>query len=163
MVLQVEFQHLLEEINRLGLKPWVYVSAKGHRTLVSCGEPHQHLVIESITDLPIGAAQVELSNQGLLVAHGRWVPDPLAGEIQIEESISVASVAYISSETKPGLWVHAYRGVPTPGDVLKDFFLEMSQEAGLDNVPMEQFLQEVEPNVVILSPDEMVAMAAQTR
>jgi len=94
-----------------------------------------------------------------MVAHGRWLPDPLAGELQIEESLWVASVAYKSYEEKPGLWVNAYRGSPSVGDVLKDFYEEMIAETMLENVSLDSFIESVLPNVVVVSPDDMVSLA----
>jgi hypothetical protein len=95
-----------------------------------------------------------------LVANGRWLPDPLAGELQIEESIWVAAVAYKSYEEKPGLWIHAYRGGPSVGEVLKDFYDEMTAETMLENVSLDDFVNSVVPNVIVLSPDELTGLTS---
>lgn len=163
MVLQVDFENLAEEVKRHGLKPWVYVARNGQKSIITAADPHHQIVIQCESAESLAKTQESLTKQGLLCASGRWVPDPLAGELQIEESMWITSIAYKSSETKPGLWVHAYRGQPSPGDVLKDFFDEMCAETGLVDFPMEKFLAETEPNVVILGPSELEAFIAQCR
>ncbi len=159
MVLHVDFEHLAEEAKRHGLKPWAYVSSEASQRVVTIGDPASHVVIQAESDMPYTQVAAALTEQGLLVAHGRWLPDPLAGELQIQEQTWVAAVAYKSVEEKPGLWVHGYRGEPSVGDVLRDFYEEMSAESGLNQMPLDEFLSAVEPNVVVLSPDELAAYA----
>lgn len=162
MVLQVGFDYLAEEAKRHNARAWVYLSRKGAGVVATIGEPSHHLVIQAESMLGYAEASAELTKQGLLVAHGRWLPDPLAGEIQIEESIWVASVAYRSATEKPGLWVHGYRGEPSVGDVLRDFAAELSEEAGLTETPTEVFLAQADPNVVIVGPDELSSFAGRS-
>lgn len=159
MVLQVEFSSLGEEAKKHHIKPFVYLSHSGSRCIATLADPTLRLVIQGESQLGLEEARKELGDQGLNVSEGRWVPDPLAGELQIQESIWVAAVSYRSTEEKPGLWVHAYRGEPSVGDVIKLFHVEMSHEAGLVNVALEDFLAAAEPNVVVIGPDQMEAFA----
>ena len=160
MVLNVSFEHLAEEANRHGIKPWAYVAGTSNGSIVTLGDPANRMLVQSYSPLTGERLTAALVAQGLLVAHGRWLPDPLAGEIQIQEQLCSASVAYRSSSDKPGLWVHAYRGTPSVGDVLRDFYDEMSRESGLVGVSLEDFVAAVDPNVVIVGPDELAALAA---
>lgn len=160
MVLQVEFANLAEEAKRHHVKPLVYLARNGSRCVATVGDPTSRFVIQAESNQTIEVATAQLVEQGLLVGHGRWVPDPLAGELQIKESIWMAAVAYRSAEEKPGLWVHAFRGEPSVGDVIKSFHQELSQEAGLTNVSLEAFLAAAEPNVVVIGPDQMEAFAS---
>ena len=159
MVLHVEFAHLAEEAKRYNIKPWVYLAVSGASTVASIGDAQTHMIVQADTKLTLDQARQALSEQGLLVANGRWLPDPLAGELQIQEQLWMASIAYKSSEEKPGLWVHAYRGNPSVGDVLKDFYEEMSAESDLESISLDEFVDSVMPNVVILSPNELAAFA----
>ncbi|MBS1715607.1 MAG: hypothetical protein JST30_14860 [Armatimonadetes bacterium] len=160
MVLNVAFEHVAEEAKRHGVKPWAYVSPVSNGSIVTIADPSHRLLIQSFTNLTGERLTSALVGQGLLVAHGRWLPDPLAGEIQIQEMLWTASVAYKSASDKPGLWVHGYRGAPSVGDVVRDFYEEMSRESGLVGVSLEDFVSAVDPNVVITGPDELAAMAA---
>jgi len=159
MVLHVPFDHLGEESKRHNIKPLAYVSVKGARCAVTVADHNSRLIMQAETGMTKEQASQELTKQGFMVAHGRWLPDPLAGELQIEESLWVASVAYKSYEEKPGLWVNAYRGSPSVGDVLKDFYEEMIAETMLENVSLDSFIESVLPNVVVVSPDDMVSLA----
>lgn len=159
MVLHVDFQNLGEEAKRHGLKPWAYLSTTSSGIIATVGDSNQHLVIQSETRLGMDAAKKSLTEQGLLFSSGRWLPDPLAGEIQIQEQLWVAAVAYKSYEEKPGLWVNAYRGSPSVGDVLRDFHQEMSQEAAMDHVSVDEMVQMISPNVVIFGPNDLANFA----
>lgn len=160
MVLNVAFEQLAEEAKRHGVKPWAYVSDTNSGSLVTLADPAHRLMIQAATRLKGERLSSALVGQGLLVAHGRWLPDPLAGEIQIQEMLWTASVAYKSATDKPGLWVHGYRGAPSAGDVIRDFYEEMTRESGLVGISLESFVAAVDPNVVITGPDELAALAA---
>ena len=159
MVLHVEFLHLAEEARRYELKPWVYLSSTGGRSIATMGDARSNTLLQAETNAGFESAQTQLTDQGLLVAHGRWLPDPFAGELQIQEQLWVASIAYRSYEEKPGLWIHAYRGTPSVGDAIKDFYEEMCRESDLDGVSLDEFVESVLPNVVILGPNEMASFA----
>lgn len=159
MVLHVDFQNLGEEAKRHGLKPWAYLSTTSHGVVATLGDSSQQIVIQSETRMSLEQAKNSLTQQGLLFSSGRWFPDPLAGEIQIQEQLWVAAIAYKSYEEKPGLWVTAYRGSPSVGDVLRDFHNEMCQEASIDNVSVDELVQMVNPNVVIFGPNDLVNFA----
>lgn len=161
MVLQVELAHLAEEAKRHHVKPLAYLSKVGNRCTVTVGDPNGRFVIQADTPMDEDQVRASLTEQGMLIGHGRWVPDPLAGELQVRESLFVAAVAYKSAEEKPGLWIHAYRGEPTVGDVVKAFYHEMSEEAGLTAVPLETFLAATEPHVLVLNPEQLEAFANQ--
>lgn len=163
MVLHVDFAHLAEEALRFNVKPWVFLATAGNRLVATIGDASSNLLIQSETPLSMEGARQVLAEQGLLVAQGRWLPDPLAGELQIQEQLWMASIAYKSSEDKPGLWIHAYRGTPSAGDVIRDFYEEMSAEASLENVSLDEFVGSVHPNVVILGPNELAAFADATK
>ena len=159
MVLKVDFERLAEEAKRHGCKPIAYLAKHGTHSVATVADPQGRLVIESESVADFEDCRRILTSEGLQVFHGRWVPDPLAGELRVEESFWVASVAYKSNEDKPGLWVHAFRGQPSVGDVLKMFYEELKQESGCADVSLDAFLSVAEPNVVILGPDEMESFA----
>lgn len=159
MVLQVDFANLAEEAKRHNLKPWAYVSVIDGKCVVTIGGTG-NVMVSSESDHTFEQAEAELSKQGLLVGRGRIVPDPLAGEIQIEEQLWVASVAYRSSERRPGLWVGSFRGEPSVGTVLREFYEEMASECGLQDVSLEAFISGVDPNVVVMSPDQLAAVCS---
>lgn len=159
MVLHVEFSHLSEEAKRHGLKPWVYLHTIGAKVIATLADPSSHMIVQSETRTTMEEAKAQAAEQGLLVHEGRWTADPMSGEINVQEQIWVAAVAYKSTEEKPGLWVQGYRGNPSAGDVLKDFFEEMAGEADLTGVSLDDFSQAVNPNIVVLGPNELAAFA----
>lgn len=159
MVLHVDFSHLIEEAKRHGLKPWVYLHTIGSKVVATVADPSSHMIVQSEARITIDEAKASAAEQGLLVHEGRWTPDPMSGEINVQEQIWVAAVAYKSTEERPGLWVHGYRGNPSAGDVLKDFFDEMSGETDLAGVSLDDFSEAVNPNIIVLGPNELAAFA----
>lgn len=162
MVLHVEFSRLAEEAKRHSLKPWVYMFAVGVKIVATIADPAARFILQSEILGSLENAKQLASDQGLLVSEGRWTPDPMSGEISVQEQIWVAAVAYKSVDEKPGLWVNGYRGNPSAGDVLKDFFEEMANEADLSSVSLDEFSEAVLPNVIVLGPNELAAFADQT-
>ncbi|MBL8066481.1 MAG: hypothetical protein JNM34_11600 [Chthonomonadaceae bacterium] len=159
MVLQVDLSNLAEEAKRYGVKPWAHVLSKQGKSTVTIGDPARNLLIMAESTEGPEAVMRSLEEQGLLVAQGRWVADPFAGEIDVQQQIWVAAVAYEGSDGKPGLWVSGYRGEPSTGDVIRDFYEEMVEECGLEGVSLDDFVKSVDPNVVVLGPSQLSSFA----
>lgn len=157
--MHVDFEHIAEEVKRHGYKPWAYVSRDRNTTLVTVGSPESRTVVQAETTLGPEEAKKLLTEQGLLVAPGRWVPDPFAGELHIAQPIWVTAVAYRTQDEKPGLWVDASRSELSVGDVLRDFYEEMGTETDLSTTSLDEFIVLTNPNVVVLGPDQLAAFA----
>lgn len=149
-MLLVTFDHFVTEVReRFGTGP-VYAFGSGSQVkLTAAGKDG---VVVCATGPP--DARSTLSALGFEIREGLWSSaDVLAQE---PEPIPwVVAVAYDSAETKPGLWVDARLLQPSAADALKDMYDEFRQSGEMADVSFDEFLRIANPNVVILSPDEI--------
>ncbi len=151
----VEFARFAEEARRHCPGAVAYLRSAAESTLVSAFDPGSRVLVRSSTTLPIDQAQNALLGAGLQVGQGHWV----AGEGHEDDALSrplwVAAVSYRSHEDRPGLWVDASFEERSAGDVLNHLHEEFRREGSLSDVPIEDFIRLADPNVVLLSPDDL--------
>lgn len=92
------------------------------------------------------------------VREGEWSREA-EGDQAVE--LYVAAVAYRGKDGVPGLWVEAYVRAPMVMDVLRRMFDEFVASGDARSATFEQFMKSAQPNVLILSPDELRAFASR--
>lgn len=156
MTLHVPFDQFSRTVQRvLGTKE-AYVAASGPGSVVSSAVVEKGFIVVSRTDHSVGAARSKLEHAGLTIHEGNWslaVDTDLHGEDRADPF--VAAVAYRSGETTPGVWVDAYPTLPTQIQVLRAMYDEFRQTGELPDVSFEEFVRLSDPNVVIVTPNDL--------
>lgn len=166
MVLVVEFDDFAAAAKRHLGEAVAYVAKANGPTMVTAADSRTGALVQSSTMLSPLEVRKRLEADGLTVVNGRWTLDPDATELDAGKPVWIAAVAYKSSDKLPGLWVDAYPERPTTGDVLTALYEEFGEEGDLQDISLEEFIRIGQPNVVIVSPEELDKFArkhAQTR
>src|SRR5690606_5662071 len=101
--------------------------------------------------------EADLKVASLAYGSGAWSMGDEAGA----HDMAIVSVAYVSNEEAPGLWVEAFPFKPDISDVISRIMEEFQREGALAGVSAEQFREMAKPNVVILDQREIQEMLAQ--
>jgi hypothetical protein len=159
MVLRVEFDQFAPSVKRVLGASQAFVASHGSGSLASAADPKTGAIVLSEVSLPVEDATRTLAEEGLEVSMGSWSPSG-AGLDAALGSAYVAAVAYSSDEPKPGLWMDAYSERPTLAEVLRTMYDEFRSNGEVpENTSLEEFIRLANPNVVILSPEEIGAFA----
>jgi len=156
MVLTVPFEEFAEIASkRLGVRE-AFVTSRNGRTLITAGEPAKSTVLATWVDKKPADVRKELMGSGLSVHTGAWSLDLDSAPHEVEiETVYVAGVAYKSAESKPGIWMDAYSEQPNEATVLRSMFEEFCETGEIADVSFEEFVRLANPNVVILTPDQV--------
>lgn len=151
--LRVEFDRLSEEARARAPGEAIYLDASGNHVLASVGAPD--LVIWAVTELSRHECLSRLEEEGFAVREGCWMSDADALATERGPMPWVVAVAYASAKGRPGLWVDATAEEPSQADVLRTMYEEFRETGDVADVTIEEFIRAANPNVVILSPDEV--------
>lgn len=133
------------------------MAAEGEVLTLTALNDDTGVAITTTTADGIDALRKFINKSGLTLRDGEW---ERAGDVV---EVHTAGVAYGSREGTPGLWMDAFPFPPTQLDVLRAFFDEMVETGEVNNVSFDQFLKRVQPNVVVLSPEEQLMFAARKK
>ncbi len=156
MTLNVPFDQFTKTIERvLGTKE-AYVAANGSGCLISAAVTDKGFIVVSRSEWSPAGAKSKLEQQGVKVFEGNWSlavdSTPTPGD-HIEPY--VVAVAYRSGETTPGVWLDAFASMPTQIQVLRAMYEEFKETGELPEVSFEEFVRLSDPNVVIVSPNNL--------
>jgi len=155
MTLRVPYSDFAAAATRFEVRE-AYVLAKTGVTEVSSVMKASGRILFSRTDMPLDAVREDLTKKGLHVFDGAWSIDPPEEDVRhAGEEIFVAAVAYVSSETMPGIWIDAYAWQPTEVQVLRALYDEFRETGEVAEIPFEEFIRLASPNVAIVSPHEI--------
>ena len=115
------------------------------------------MIVRSATRQPYAEVEADLQKASLNFTSGAWSMGDEAGS----HEMAIVSVAYISNEEAPGLWVEAFPFKPDISDVVSRIMEEFQREGTLSGVSAEQFREMAKPNIVILDQREIQEMLAQ--
>jgi len=156
MTLHVPFEQFSKTVARLLGSKEAYVSARSAGAVITAGDGQKGVIVVCNSDHAPAAAKSKLSSAGLEVYDGVW---KLSDDAECEQCAAseayIAAVAYKSAETMPGVWVDAHRAMPTQVQVLRAMYDEFRETGELPDVSFEEFVRLSEPNVVIVSPNEI--------
>ncbi len=156
MVLRVTLEEFAEAVRRYAAGAEVFVANAANGVTLTARNPKDDVMVSSHSERPMTEICPMLEKAGLKVCEGEWQPDPGPSG-----TVYVAAVAYRSRETMPGLWVDCFPTVPTQMDVLKALYDEFVQTGDINGVSFDKFVQQVQPNVLILGPEELAAFASR--
>ncbi|HVL38410.1 MAG TPA: hypothetical protein VM328_03365 [Fimbriimonadaceae bacterium] len=162
MVLTLDFQHLPEAVRRYLERPEAFVSRVGAGTLITAANPTTGLVIRCLCSLTPEEARGALQAESIPVLEGAW------GELEgastsLGAPFYICAIAYVSGESKPGLWLDASSEPLTTAQALRTMYEEFVRNGEVAEISLEEFIQAANPNVVLLSPDDLVRFAEQKR
>ncbi len=156
MTLHVPFEQFPHAVQRLLGTKDVYLAPHGYGTLVTAADGSNGILVMCATDHSPATAKTKLHKEGLEVFEGAWrLTDEPPSEPQGSCEAFIAAVAYKSGESTPGVWVDAYSTLPTQVQVLRAMYDEFRETGELPEVSFEEFVRLSEPNVVILSPNDL--------
>lgn len=156
MMLHVEFDQFAQTVERLLQTKEAYCKAKGGAVVVTASHPDRSVVVASVPRLTVTEIRLRLQQDGFEVRDGEWTDagESAAGSMGGQPPY-IAAVAYSSREKMPGLWLDAYAAQPVTGAVLRAFYDEFASNGEIPEVSFEEFVRLANPNVVILTPEEI--------
>ena len=156
MVLTVDFDGFAEATKSLTGGKDAFLAPMGGGCSLTSASADKGVIVRSSCALSLEEATSKLEAAGITVRRGAWSE----GSTDAQQALWVAAVAYKSGEDSPGLWVSTYQEKPTTGEVLALLYDEFRETGDVGELPLEEFLRLAEPNVVILSPDQLWEFAA---
>lgn len=158
MVLKVTLEDFPEAVKRYAQTSDAFVAASGGGTVVSSVDPVTGVIVSTGSDLDVAEVRKMLEAAGMNVREGEWSRET---EGDTSQSLFVAAVAYRGKEGAPGLWVEAYSRQPLVMDVLRRMFNEFVETGDAAKASFEQFMKLAQPNVLILSPEDLQTFASR--
>lgn len=156
MTLHVSFEQFSKTVHGLLETRAAFVTAKGMGSLVTAADSGKGFIVACIADVSPAQAKTKLTRSGLEAFDGAWtLSDDLSIGCGEASEIYIAAVSYKSGESMPGVWVDAHRSAPTQVQVLRLLYDEFRETGELPDVSFEEFVRLSEPNVVIVSPNEI--------
>ncbi len=161
MILRVPFEGFADAVRRCTSGEEAYVTNRNGLVWATAGEPGKGIIVAAAADVAPEEARKRLKDAGLMVHDGSWRESDSDASLEEGGQTHVAAVAYRSGEPSPGLWMDAFPSPVTQSQVLRAMYEEMVQNGEIDEVGFEEFVRVAEPNVVVLSPEEVAAYAAK--
>jgi hypothetical protein len=158
MVLTVPFESYGSSCAHLDIPRVAWIARVGGRVRITSADPARSLLVRCDTGMGLEACRSHLAGIGFECRDGLWSSEA-ESEAQPTSDFWVAAVSYRSKESRPGLWVDALPHRPVPGEVLSAMYEEFRASGELEGVEFEAFIKEIEPNLLILDPDEQVQFA----
>lgn len=156
MTLQTTLARLMDIARNECPDEAAYVSVQAGRTVVTLAHRKKDTVIVAFAEAGVSQTKAYLEQEGVESQDGAWFDDGIPQDMGTR--VWIGAVAYKSDEPKPGLWVDAFPVRPSAGDVLETMYAEFVAEGLVPSGKLDSFLTAVEPNVVILEPDEIEGM-----
>ena len=155
MTLNVPFDHFSKTVDRvLGTKD-AYIQPVAKGCLITAGGEKGY-VVASHSKYSKVTVKTKLEQCGMTAFDGFWT---LNGASEIPENggadAYLAAVAYKTGEPSPGVWVNAFATCPTQVQVLRALYDEFRETGEIGDVSFEEFVRLSEPNVVIVTPNEV--------
>lgn len=156
MVLQVPFDDFARACQNLVETKSVFLKRSPGGSVVTAADPAKGFLLASVTPFPVATAGDLLSQQGFEVFRGQWSAE---GELDLAgpeaDQAYIGAVAYRTTSHKPGLWIEAFPHEPTEVQVLRAMFDEFRGNGEVEEITFEEFLRELEVNVVVLTPGQV--------
>lgn len=159
MTLRVPFEQFSETVRRVVGTDEAYVVPTENGCICTAFDVAKRVRVLTKESGPAKAVKEKLEKSGMKIRPGYWaegdedVPEP-APPIPF-----VAAVSYDATNHHPGVWIDAYDTLPTAAQVLRAMFDEFSDTGELQEVSFEEFVRLAKPNVVIVTPSELVSYA----
>lgn len=158
MVLKVDWADFVGEVASRGSEGRIYLAETSAGCRATFFDPTDRVVVSAQTGVAMQEAEAVLRDAGLPIRRGTWTLDESDDHLR---AVTVAAIAYRSEDAKPGLWLDAYHGNRTEGEVIKAMYDELMANQEARTMPLEEFTKLLEPNVLILGPAELQRFADQ--
>jgi hypothetical protein len=160
MTLRVPFELFSETVRRVCGGNEAYVASTEHGCIATAYEADKGIRVLAKEGGPAKAAKEKLEKSGMKVSTGYWAD----GEEDVPEPAPrvpyVAAVSYEAMNHHPGVWIDAYAELPTPAQALRAMYDEFSDTGELHEVSFEEFVRLAKPNVVVVTPSELLSYVA---
>lgn len=156
MLLQVEWDGFVEAVDQWVGKRHAAISTMQGKTLLTSGSPNEGIIISTVVAEDVESVKTSLAEKGFQLVHGKWSTEhnPVS-ELDSLSEVHVVAIAYKSREEMPGLWVDAFPFAPNQGEALKALYEHFEETGEIEGISFEQFIHAANPNVVIVSPDDV--------
>ncbi|MEA2552377.1 MAG: hypothetical protein QOJ65_553 [Fimbriimonadaceae bacterium] len=160
MTLRVPFELFSETVRRVVGTDEAYVVPTEGGCICTAFDMDKRLRVLTKEGGPPKAAREKLEKAGMKIRQGYWaegdedVPEPAPAVPY------VASVAYTAANHQPGIWVDAYDVLPTVAQVLRSMYDVFVDTGELRDISIDEFVRLAHPNVVIISPQELLSYAS---
>ena len=159
LTLRVPFDQFSETVRRVVGSDEAYVVSTENGCICTAFDTSKKVRVLCKEPGPAKAAKEKLEKSGMKIRTGYWaegdedVPEP-APAVPF-----VAAVSYDATNHHPGVWIDAYDALPTAAQVLRAMYDEFSDTGELQDVSFEEFVRLAKPNVVIVTPSELISYA----
>ena len=152
MTLRVPYEGFVTAVEQQLASRHVYVHSQAGRVLLTAAETKHSVAIVSTSRQPLEQIHKELHAAGLHVHEGLWSVDD---DQEILALPYIAAVSYRATKDRTGVWVEAYADMPSEGEVVQNFFEELSLEQNLPQMSLGEFLVDAQVSVSVLSPQNL--------
>ena len=152
MTLRVPYEGFVAAVEQQLVSRHVYIHAQTGRVLLTAADAKHSVAIIATSRQSVEQIQKELHAAGLHVHDGLWSVDD---DQEILALPYVAAVSYRATKERTGVWVEAYAEKPSEGEVIQNFFDEMSAEQNLAEMSVGEFLVNAQVSISVLSPQDL--------
>ena len=157
MTLRVPFEQFSETVRRVVGSDEAYVVPTESGCICTAFETNKRVRVLTKQAGPASAIREKLEKAGMKIRPGYWAE----GEEDVPEPAPsipfVAAVSYKANTHQPGAWVDAYDAQPTVAQVLRAMYDEFTDTGELHDISFDEFVRLACPNVVIVTPSELVS------
>lgn len=151
---------LAEMQNRWPKGATIFLARDGRFTVLTASDTQDGIIFRCKHAIALEEARHLLQTLGHTCQNGVWSSET---EHQSLDELYIAAVAYKSDEKQPGLWVDVYNHYPTPSTVLSKLLNEFNSDGTLDQADNDTFQKIANPNVVILTPEQIQHFLGQNQ
>lgn len=157
MTLRVPFDLFSETVRRVVGTDEAYLVATDAGSICTAFDTNKRVRVLTKQAGPANATKEKLEKAGMKIRPGYWAE----GDEDVPEPAPtmpyVAGVSYHTNNSQPGVWVDAYDALPTVALVLRAMYDEFTDTGELQDVSFDEFVRLARPNVVIVSPAELIS------
>jgi hypothetical protein len=164
MTFRVDLENFASAVERLlGVKV-AAISTRDGRSILTAADAQKGLVVGCSSGKPASEIRESLTAKGLELISGEWSE---SGDFSLdscdEQPSHIVAIAYKSRESTPGIWVDAFPHEPSNAEALKALFDEFESTGETAEVTFEEFVRLANPNVIVLSPEDVARFARARR
>lgn len=161
VTLQVALDSFVPTVKRMLATREIFIAPHEAGSIITAADTDKSTILVAFASTSPDHAKEALADPEVHFTSGSWTCDSNVVPMSLGSTTYLAAVAYRSAEDKPGLWVDAYPSLPASMTVLRNMFDEFRETGEMEHITFEEFLQLANPNVVILSPEQIESFVAQ--
>jgi hypothetical protein len=154
MTLRVPFEGFVDAVHHHLDTKDVYLFADAAKTILTAGGKQGATVVICNSKVSRVEAMKALEAGGLRVSEGIWSVDD---DTEMLALPYIAAVSYRANKSKTGVWVEAFKELPTEVDVLQKMMEEFQSAGEMPIMNIDDFREQAQTSVQILTPSELAA------